>query len=381
MRSRAFLDRIRPVMAFACCCGLLAAACGKDEPKQKAAQKKQAAASDDDDELEQWERERAEKKAKREADEEAAASKGRGPPAGPALAPKKGDSIPGLTADDVALRGKLNDYSETLARCAPQLKASNDKYRDWADVEKGPTGDEDIVYGVLDAPDLDACQKLVDKGLARKPESFDVDSSATKLKEALDKLYPVLKRAVVYYDAKGWQNDSMEKGKAMHEGLVQGFEMAFAAIVELRPKLEAADRTLAEKELDAVKQKYGKGYRWLYRTQQYRCRVFAGVLALPIAERDAKLLAEALGGCKDAIVGLSAFAGEQKGDVPVNSADTPKWRTFLDAAKAFEQVARQVDEILKKGEPLPDEGDASIGAITSKYSRMQDKSREIDDYF
>lgn len=380
MRLRIPLRLPRVTMALACSCALAVAACSKNEPKPKPTAKKVVAA-DDDDELDEWERERAEKKAKREAEDEAAAAKSDGPAAAPAVAPKKGETIPGLTEDDVALRGKLNDYSEALSRCAPQLKASNDKYRDWADVEKGPTGDEDIVYGVLDAPDLDACQKLVDKGLARKPESFDLDSSATKLKEALDKLYPVLKRAVVYYDAKGWQNDSMEKGKSMHEGLVQGFEMAFAAIVELRPKLEAGDRTLAEKELDAVKEKYGKGFRWLYRTQQYRCRVFAAALALPPAERDAKVLMTAVEGCKDAIVGLAAYAAEQKGDVPVNSADAPKWRTFLDAAKTFEQVARQVDEVLKKGEPLPDEGDASLGNVTSKFTRLQDKSRDIDDYF
>jgi hypothetical protein len=371
-------------LLWLCLLSLIATGCGKDKPaaddEDKPKKKVSKQAEDDfDDELATWEEEREQRKAMREAAEERG---NRGEQAkavgGGGAEAKKGEAIPGLTEEDAALRGKLNDYSEAIARCAAQIKASNDKYREWVDVEKGPTGEEDIVFGITDLPDGDSCRKLIQKGLTRTPESFELDGAAGKLNEALDKLVPQVKQAANYYGNKAYQQDAFDKAKAIHEPLVHAFDAWFAALVELRPKVETADKALAERELEAVKKKYGKGWRYLWRAQQYRCRIVAGLAGMS-DQLDA--FKTATGPCRDAIQELTSFGDDVTHGSPVNQADTEKWKAFQAAMTGFESALRGVKSVVDKGELLPEEGEASLATFAGKYRKMQDRARELAGYF
>lgn len=357
---------MRPWLAMttvACALAVLASGCGKKDeeaaPKKTSERKRAVVEADVDDELEAWEAERAARRAKRQAADE------------PGGAPKAATGVSAgvkVTPEDELLRGKLGDFSDAIHRCAPQVRQSNSSYREWVDPEKGPTGDEDIIYGIAPIPAADACILAIGRGLDKRTASLDLDSAATRVKSALSRLDPLVQQAHKYYEDKEYQNDRMAKGNSLHENLMAAFDGWFAALLEMRAAMDKADTALSERGLGAVLDKFGKGHKYLFRTWQYRCRRLAEVVA--DGDRTADALQHTVGPCRVAIEDLLAL-GAGKEEPPINKVDLPKWRHFLEQLQPLHTETKALAQQLLDGKPLPEDGETSPAHVAKVWKQVE----------
>ena len=183
-----------------------------------------------------------------------------GTPAKPALALNfnnvNEDQLPLYIAKSNGVVGLLN----TCLRASESWQ----RYLSWVDVKRGPTGKEQIIYGlysVSTSSARDAIAKARETASA-EPAIPALDGATKDLADAFEALYPILNDAEAYYDRKDYFSDRMEGGKALHGKIVP----AAIKFLEARERVNALQEQFKDQldlfQLDRIEKKEGKSFDW-----------------------------------------------------------------------------------------------------------------------
>jgi len=290
--------------------------------------------------------------------------------------------------EDAELAEKLNKYIPCFNRASKSVLSSRRRYLSWVDPEKGPQGNERLVYGLykLNSSGVDACKKGIDQGKELEPELDDLEKQAKKYKKALEKVEPVVAKAHKYYDRDDYKGDKMAQGKALHKELVAAFTAFVDADNALRKAFAKHKRGMAERELKRIKKHEGKSLHW-----HARKLIIEGKALIEVAdvaadeELDQKKLKKALDDYEEAQEKLAKYAKKHKAEVDKvglfsNFVDSTE--AYLKAAKSFQRRVRDKQPFSRGEQTLINAGNAKMveghsAHMVDKYNTLIDRSNSL----
>lgn len=151
-----------------------------------------------------------------------------------------------------------------LLNTAMRAAESWQRYLSWADVKRGPTGRERIIYGLYSVG-ASSARDAVEKArqlAAAEPAIPALDGASKDLATAFETLVPLLNEAEAYYDRKDYLSDGMKGGQALHARLVPAAEAFFTARARVRMLQEQLKAQLDQHELTRLERTEGKSVRW-----------------------------------------------------------------------------------------------------------------------
>lgn len=166
---------------------------------------------------------------------------------------------------------KSNTVVELL-NTSLRAEESWNRYLSWADLKRGPTGSERIIYGLYSiggsAKDSIAKARVA---TADAPGLPPLDAAVTDLATAFEALIPLLNEASDYYDRKDYLSDKMAGGKALHAKLVPA-AVAFLAARGRAEMLQQQFKSVIDRaELARIEKAEGRSAHW----QARRAMIFA----------------------------------------------------------------------------------------------------------
>lgn len=166
-------------------------------------------------------------------------------------------------ADDVeAALQKANVYID-VAKNTERAVDSWNRYAEWVDMKKGPTGKERYIsYGMYELYDLDGVLKEARAALGREPRSAKLDAAMTRYIDAYEALAPPMNKASAYYDREGYKADNAAEGKALHKEMVPLATAFLAERDAMMPELRAFARDVEEQEIAAKEAREGRSAAW-----------------------------------------------------------------------------------------------------------------------
>lgn len=168
--------------------------------------------------------------------------------------------------DDRQLEGwrrKVRAMQDLVGAAEPLVRAWN-RYTEWVDPRRGPTGRETGV-GSFAAIDRFPLEAVIDtaRGWSRvEPLIEPVDPLLVRYGAAIERVLPVAAEASGYYERRDFLGDRMEGGKALHPRLTADY----APFLETRAELSRAVQSLREqiegRELVLLEQREGRTLNW-----------------------------------------------------------------------------------------------------------------------
>ena len=186
------------------------------------------------------------------------------PSAAPAPAPAAAPA-PAPTAQADHTGEKMQAYIECYNDVNSRAQQGIIRYASWIqNMEAGPTGQEQVVYGVYTIGDhaVTNCEKNLKAALELKPEIAGLDEAARAYLATLLPLNEQLNEADRYYSRQNYQDDGFAKGKEMHAPLfkaMQDFRQASSAFSEA---LEVENDKLLAAELAEIEKAEGRKLRY-----------------------------------------------------------------------------------------------------------------------
>ena len=159
--------------------------------------------------------------------------------------------------------GKSNAVVELLNT---SLRASESwrRYLSWADLKRGPTGKERIIYGLYSVSDSSA-KDAIEKarlGASGEPAIPPLDGATKELAAAFEALFPIMNEAEAYYERKDYLYDKMAGGRELHAKLVPA-ALAYLAAREKTEGLQEQFKGLIDRhQLARIEKTEGKSVRW-----------------------------------------------------------------------------------------------------------------------
>lgn len=165
---------------------------------------------------------------------------------------------------DQALGEKLNGYiRDCLNRYSKSIHSAEERYSDWADVKKGPTGKERNIYGIYEiSQDPEQCRAAIAKSNGAPPSKPDMEKLASAYSAALVAVVPLINDAHKYYERGDYKDDKMAKGKQLHPKLVAAFEAFDKADTDLSQLVDQVQEDLDKRELVRIEREEGKKGHW-----------------------------------------------------------------------------------------------------------------------
>ena len=146
------------------------------------------------------------------------------------------------------------------------LRASESwrRYLSWADVRRGPTGKERIIYGLYSVSDSSARDAVAKarQGAAAEPAIPALDGATRELADAFEALFPIMNEAEAYYDRKDYLYDKMKGGKELHARLVPAALAYLAAREKAEDLQEQFKEMLDRHQLARLEASEGRSVRW-----------------------------------------------------------------------------------------------------------------------
>lgn len=164
-------------------------------------------------------------------------------------------------ADDIdrQMETKLAGYVSCINEHSNWVLQSRERYFSWLEsAQKGPTGREDIVYGLYELRDPATCARQIAAAAALPPDDAELEQAASGYLDALQAASGVVAEAHTYYELENWKDDGMRRGQAMHPQLVAAFaafaganDRLYTAVIALKDA--AAERQLAQLAADPAR--------------------------------------------------------------------------------------------------------------------------------
>jgi hypothetical protein len=126
---------------------------------------------------------------------------------------------------------KLDPYIEhCLNRFSRQVFSAQDRYRQWADENVGPTGRERNVYGIFQVTgETTQCASAVQRALVMVPSLPAIEQAANGYVVALNTVVPLINQAHLYYERQNYRDDGFAQGRVMHGPLTVALRQFGAA--------------------------------------------------------------------------------------------------------------------------------------------------------
>lgn len=172
--------------------------------------------------------------------------------------------VPDLQDADLDRWIRKSNASVGLLNASLRAAQSWDRYLSWADLRRGPTGSERIIYGLYSVG-VETAKRAAEaarKAAGDAPAIAPLDAAMTDLAQAFETLVPILNEAEAYYDRKDYKADRMEGGKALHARLVPAATAFLAARRQLDAAQEQLKSGLDRQELARIARAEGKSVRW-----------------------------------------------------------------------------------------------------------------------
>lgn len=269
-------------------------------------------------------------------------------------------------ATSQAVTSKLNAYVELLNRT---LRASESlaRYESWVNMKSGPTGRENIIYGLYSLYDVRTEVEKAKAATTMPPPMTALDAEMPVYIAAYEAVAPVITKADGYYERQDYKVDKMAEGKALHAALVPAGETFLAE----RAKVEALFKVEKEKgdaaELALIEKREGRKARWQVSNVMIRARQVVDVL--PSEKTPVVDLAKF-----DATVG--SYAEAVKGMDEYGAANPSSFSAFEGLPRSFLGKLREMRDKLARSR-----GDARGGAgrdltwVVNDYNMMVSMSQ------
>ena len=177
-----------------------------------------------------------------------------------------GQSAATAESEGPTLGQKMNGYiSDCLNVFTENVMRSEEYYFSWAGKE-GPSQKTPDVKGVLSTYlEPKRCTDAVSKSNAMAPKDPVLELAASRYANALQALRPVIDKARVYYENRGYKTDQFEEAKELHQKLVQAFGEFDAADQELGIQIDQREDQEAQRSLAAIEKQDGRKFPYLFR--------------------------------------------------------------------------------------------------------------------
>jgi hypothetical protein len=170
---------------------------------------------------------------------------------------------PGKETD--GLTEKTNLYiSKCINNYSNSVIGSYRRYASWLrDVETGPSGKEDLVYGLYDiSGDGQDCLDAIKKAKSIEPAIADTETAADGYGGALKEVIAQVKAIYPYYNHEDYKDDSFQKGKAAHPALLAAFKKFEQANKNLDGEVDKLEDSVANKRLNELQGDTSKKYEY-----------------------------------------------------------------------------------------------------------------------
>ncbi len=241
-------------------------------------------------------------------------------------------AVPALDADQLeAWREKITMYHHVLIETNSGISAWN-RYQDWVDLKRGPTGRERSVGGLYEVNREKFAEAL--KGareLARmEPKIAALDGLVVTYADAAEGIVDIANEAHAYYQRRDYMSDKLAGGKALHPKLMAAFEPFLAARSALSETISKTRATLDEQWIAVIEKRDGRTRDW----HRERILLLARKVneGLPRSGGDVAAFDAALASFGDAVKELDAAAsrGQVQGGELASRA-----RSYLGAVRDY----------------------------------------------
>lgn len=149
---------------------------------------------------------------------------------------------------------------ETYIRCFNAVDGSVyrsiERYASWLqDVKQGPTGQENIVYGIysLFTENIIPCNRDIEIVAKLQPPFEPIDSAAVTYIHSVVSIARVINPLSKYYEQQDYKDDAFQKGKTEHVKLLSEWETFSAASVAYRAAIEDVNDVAQLTRLEELK--------------------------------------------------------------------------------------------------------------------------------
>ncbi|MFO0648359.1 MAG: DUF3829 domain-containing protein [Polyangiales bacterium] len=160
------------------------------------------------------------------------------------------------TTPDEQLQDKIDPYVEhCLNRFSRQVFDAENRYYDWVDRRKGPTGRERVVYGIYDVNgDPGECSRAVTSAATLTPSVPALEAAGPRFSATLATVVPLIHQAHNYYANPAlYRGDNMAQGALLHPQLVAALAAFTDAQRALSEAVSASQDTATESFLARVR--------------------------------------------------------------------------------------------------------------------------------
>ncbi|HET7844219.1 MAG TPA: YiiG family protein [Xanthomonadales bacterium] len=243
--------------------------------------------------------------------------------------------------DDATLGAKLDAYIECSNRHSNMAFNSRDRYLSWIrSAEQGPTGREDIVYGLYTLYDPADCYEAIEKAAAQPPDLPKLEQAAAQYAGALRHLKRVTDEAHDYYDLEDYRDDGFAKGKQMHAGLMQAFAAFETASDALTANVDEYKDGLVERDLARLKADPDHQRDYAARLLLFRARQMVDLGAVAQDSLDVDAFQASVSAYEEAYRNATKYENAVGGEEELPSTVLSSARELLKTGKALVRRAR-----------------------------------------
>ena len=155
---------------------------------------------------------------------------------------------------DARMARKIDAYIDCINYHSNWTQGSQARYYDWLkSPDKGPTGREQVIYGLYPLRDSADCQKKMAEAAALPPSAPQLDQAGSAWIQSLQALNVVVSEAHRYYDLENYKDDGMRKGKELHPRLQSAFAQFNAANDLFYAQVVSTQDAISQRRLERLK--------------------------------------------------------------------------------------------------------------------------------
>jgi len=180
------------------------------------------------------------------------------------LTNRNSNATNGKTTDPLTEKSNLY-IKQCVNKYSNSVISSYRRYASWLkDLDRGPTGKEDLVYGLYDiTSDGQDCVDAIKKAKGMEPAIADLETAADGYATALTDVVAKIKLIYPYYNHEDYKDDGFQKGKAAHPALLAAFKSFEQANKSFDTEVDKLEDAVANKRLNELKGDSSKKYEYL----------------------------------------------------------------------------------------------------------------------
>jgi Protein of unknown function (DUF3829) len=270
---------------------------------------------------------------------------------------------------DQAKSDKLNAYVDCFNATSSNVHKSQNRYADWVkNTKTGPTGKENVVYGVFQISEYDIkkCTTLAATA-AKAPAISGLDAAAIAYGKAFDDVAPKINDAHKYYERNDYKDDKFAKAKAMHAALWAGFEAFDKASETFSGEIDKVNSVHQEEELARIEKEVGKKLLWHKMTAGKKAKQllkFMGKETFDVKEAE-RLVGEFTAHTDATIAYAAAHKNEQPSMWGIYESAL---KSYMDACKERMRRVRDKTPYSRGDQMIPEHASGSPQKLSRTYN-------------